>query len=130
MLLWSDGYMHLAKQAVSKYLRLLKQRSVKLRRNSDVAARIVSCQVDGCYSFATELLDAEQHLINVPPRWRFIGEVEFDRRLQLVTVCPMCEKHARRFRRTLNERVLRLEARLDELHDDVYRIEDEDEQCD
>ena len=116
MVLWSDGYQHLAKKAVSKYRRMLKKRSSEV---CDVAGRLVQCSVEGCYSFATELLDAEQHLINVPPSWRFVGEVEWGNTVKLMTVCPMCEKHARRFRRTLAERVLRLEERLDSLQDDV-----------
>jgi hypothetical protein len=128
MLLWSDGYQHLSKKAIAKYRRLLRKRpmSIRLKQNTDIEARLVSCPVEGCWTFATEVLLGE-HLSNLSTKWWFVGAVETDEEAAMTTVCPMCAKHARRFERTLAERILWIEERLDELTDEVEHLEDEDD---
>jgi hypothetical protein len=119
-LLWSEPYKISEKKAIAKWRRLTKGRFDK---KVDVTAQLVVCPVDGCWTFATELLvdgiDSMpgQGLYEVPRAWWFVGDVQQapEQSFEVVTVCPMCEKHARRFRKTNSQRILRLEERLDDL---------------
>jgi len=112
--IWSEPYKLSEKKAIAKWRRLTKGR---LKKTVKVTARLMSCPVDGCWTFATQLLTDEE-LQDLPKEWWTVGDVELRAdtdKLEVTSVCPMCEKHARRFRKTLGERILRIEERLDDL---------------
>lgn len=110
--IWSEFYKNSEKKAVAKFRRLTNGCFTTL----NVTARLLSCTVDNCWSFARHLLRNEE-LEGIPKEWRAVGDVEVEpgATMNVDTVCPMCEKHASRFRKTLRERVLMIEERLDKI---------------
>ena len=110
---WSERYMISEKKAIARWRKLTKGR---FKKKVEVAsARPLLCSAD-CHTFATELLTDEE-LEGIDNAWWLVGDVEKKPGEQLVvaTVCSMCEKHARRFRRSLRDRIIRIEERLDDL---------------
>jgi len=59
----------------------------------------------------------DEELQNVPKEWWRIAQAELNPggSSAVMTVAPLCEKHARRLRRSLSERLLRIEERLDDI---------------
>jgi hypothetical protein len=111
--IWSEPHQLSEKKAVAKFRRLTKGR---FKKTLKVTGRLAFCPVDNCSSFAKQLLGSGE-LKWTTGLWWVIGDVEVEagEDLNMATVCPMCEKHARRFRKTLRKRVLRIEERLDKL---------------
>jgi hypothetical protein len=116
-IVWSEPCKISDKKAVFKLRKLIKGRFKKAPKI--IAVRPLLCFVN-CWSMASELL-IDEELEGVDKSWWFVGEVEEKPGEQLVvaTVCPMCEKHARRFRRSLRERIIRIEERLDEAEKEI-----------
>lgn len=110
---WSERYMISEKKAIARWRKLTKGRFKK--KVEVTSAQPLLCSAD-CHAFANELLTKEE-LEGIDSAWWLVGDVEEKPGEQFVmaTVCPMCEKHARRFRRSLRNRILRIEERLDDL---------------
>jgi len=84
----------------------------------DITVLPAHCCAD-CDEFATETLDFFPLVSDVPKEWFYLaryqlepGEAISRRSMSLLLVCA---KHARRLRRNMNERLMRIEKRLDEL---------------
>ena len=109
----SDISMRNEGMALSKYRALNKDNFDKVKKAE--AWRVI-CPALGCSTFATELL-IDEELVGVPKEWWFVGDVERDNNnvVETLSVCPMCQKHARRFRKSLSERIYRIEERIDVL---------------
>lgn len=115
-IVWSKPYMVCKKKAISKWRKLTKK---LFKKKVEVAsATPLLCAAEchaSCYTAAVDLL-AYEELEGIDSSWWLDGFVEIKPGEQLVmaTVCPMCEKHARRFRRSLRDRIIRIEERLDD----------------
>ncbi len=125
MLLWGSRYKTSEAKVVAKYRRLLLNQRVpvELGKQAKIEAHLCICP-GPCWTLADAIVSAD-HLENVPKEWWFFGHVETDGKTPVTTVCPMCSKHARRYRKTLGERLARIEERIDELDGDIDRLEDE-----
>lgn len=117
--IWSARYNINESKALSKWRKLSGCKDKK------ASASMAICSFDSCWNFATELLASGELSGVVPKNLWVVSDVELHPgdKLQVGTVCPMCEKHARRFRRTMQERIFRLEERLDELRCSVKDLE-------
>lgn len=118
-IIWSVRYKVNEEKALSKYQKLAGS------NGKDVSASPLTCPVDGCWNFATKLLSSGELSGVVPNKWWVVSDVEVKpgEDLHVNTVCPMCEKHARRFRRSMQERIFRLEERMDLLQRSVKDLE-------
>jgi len=105
-IIWSTLYT----RALAKCRRLKKG----MPRDNKTKVYLIVCPVGDCFSFATELLSDEE-ILGLPNDWWIVGDVELQAggNIDVLSVCPMCDKHARRFRKTDNERIFRIEERLD-----------------
>ena len=110
---WSEPYKNSEKKAISRFRKLTKGRFKKKVEISSAHPTLCSAN---CWTIASELLTDEE-LEGIDNAWWLVGDVEKlpGRELVVATVCPMCEKHARRFRRSLRDRIIRIEERLDDL---------------
>jgi len=83
---WSEPYQISEKKAVAKFRRLTKGR---FKRALKVTGRLMSCPVDSCWTFATQLLRDEE-LEVIPGAWWAVGDVEKTpgEKLDVATVCP------------------------------------------
>lgn len=113
--IWSTPYKSSADRALKKW------RKLSGREDEEVLARPMTCPVDNCWNFATELLSGEGLNFIVANEWWFNTEVELNPGDKLLTnaICPVCEMHARRFRRTVRERLWRIEERMDQIERSV-----------
>jgi hypothetical protein len=109
---WSESGMTSENKATSRFRKLTKGR---FKKKVDVSsAHPLICSAN-CWTTASELL-ADEELKGIESAWWVVGDVEKKPggEISVATVCPMCEKHARRFRRSLSDRILRIEERLDD----------------
>ena len=118
-IIWSVRYKANEKKALKKYRKLAGC------NGEDISAQMMVCPVDGCWEFATELLASGELSDIVPNKLWVVSEVELrpGDKLCVNTVCPMCAKHARRFRRSIRERIFRLEERMDTLQKSLKEME-------
>jgi len=120
---WSEPYKISEKKAISRFRKLTKGRFKKKIEVSFASPLLCAAR---CHSFATELL-ADEELEGIDNAWWLVGDVEKfpGGELVVATICPMCEKHARRFRRSLRDRIIRIEERLDEAEEEIgYCVKD------
>lgn len=113
-IIWSEPCMLSENVAIAKWRRLTKK---SLKKGTEVtSSHLVTCPVDNCYSFASEFLIGDE-LAGIPGVWMVSGSVQKTPTgvFGFSPVCPMCEKHARRFRKSLQRRILRIEERLDDI---------------
>jgi len=118
-IIWSERYKSNEQKALEKYQKLSGF------SDKEISAHMIICPIDRCWNFATELLGSEELVNIVPNELWVVLEVELclGDNLHVNTVCPMCEKHARRFRRSIRERIFRLEELVDILQKTIKEIE-------
>lgn len=119
-IIWSVRYKSNESKALDKWCDLTG------KDGKDVSATPLTCSIEGCWQFATQLLASGELSGIVPKQWWVVSDVELHPGKQLrmgTTSCPMCAKHARRFRRPMQERIFRLEERMDLLQRSVKDLE-------
>lgn len=116
--IWSFPYKTSTDRALKKW------RKLSGSEDEEVIAIPMTCPVDNCWNFATDLLSGEGLSIMVSNEWWFVADVELNPGDKLLanSICPLCERHARRFRRSVRERLWRIEERLDVLERDVKSL--------
>lgn len=109
--IWSIPYKENSRIALEKW------RELSGSEAQEPMALPMNCSADDCFDFATELLSGEGISDTVPKGSWFNTDVELNPGDKLLcnTISPLCEKHARRFRRSAQNRLCRIEERLDQL---------------